>query len=341
MIALDNHGYKMTTTGTALNTATKALLEVCARRGISTDSLLENAKLSPALMERFNRRIPSDKKRLIWEDAFKRTGDEHIGLRAAERVPFGGYGALDYLLFASATLGEVLNRTSRFYRLINSNAELRLQKHKNLVLVELYNSNSTSRKSLGLSAEFSFAMMLLRFSLAHGSGFKPETVCFTHSAPSDISLHQKLFQSPILFGQSVNRLVFSKDLLNAPLPQSDPALAEMLEHYAQRLLKRLPAEHDIAEQVREVLRLGLCNGNISLDATAKALAMSGRNLQRKLNGQGTSYRALLDNLRCELALGYTAQQVDAAEITRRLGFSETSTFYRAFKRWSETNFQDF
>jgi len=332
----------MTTTGTALNTATKALLEVCARRGISSDDLLKNAELNPALMEKFNTRIPADKKRLIWEDAFKRTGDEHIRLRAAEIVPFGGYGILDYLLFASATLGEVLNLTSRFYRLINSNAELRLQKHKNLVLVELYNSNSASRKSLGLSAEFTFAMLLLRFNMAHGSGFKPEKVGFTHFAPSDISLHQKLFRSPIQFGQTVNRLVFNRDLLNTPLPQSDPALAETLEHYAQRLLKRLPAEeHDIAEQVREVLRSRLCSGNIGLDATAKALAMSGRNLQRKLNGQGTSYRELLDRLRCELALEYTAQQVDAAEITHRLGFSEISTFYRASKRWSETNFQDF
>jgi AraC-like DNA-binding protein len=328
-------------TGTALNTATKALLDVCSQRGIKTGELLATAKINPALFEKFNTRISVEKKRVIWEEAFKRTGDEHIGMHAAQVVPFGGYGVLDYLLFASSSLGVALNQVGRFYRLINDNAELRLQTHRNLVLVELYKPNSTSRQSLGLSAEYSFAMLLLRFSLAYGKEFKPEKVYFTHFAPSDTSLHRKLFQSPIQFGQAVNRLVFNKDLLNASLPQSDPGLAETLEHHAERLLKGLPAEQNIADHVREVLRLRLCNGNVSLDATAQALAMSGRNLQRTLYGQGTSYREVLDKLRYELALDYIAHQVEASEITRRLGFSEISTFYRAFKRWSAIYSQDF
>lgn len=320
-------------TGTSLNTATKALLEVCSRRGVQADDLLLKAQINPALFEKYNTRIPADKKRVIWEEAQKRVGDENIGLCAAEIVPFGGYGVLDYLLFTTSTLGEALDRTSRFYRLINSNAELHLQRHKRFVSAKLYNSNSTSQQSLGLSAEYSFVMLLLRLRLAYGEELKPVTVCFTHSAPSDTSLHRKLFRSPIQFCQAVNCLVFSKEQMNASLPQSDPELAETLEHYAQRLLKKLPAESNIAGDVREVLRARLCNGSVSLEATAKALAMSGRNLQRKLNGQGTSYRELLNDLRYQLASYYAAQQVGAAETARLLGFTETSAFYRALKRW--------
>ena len=322
-------------TSTALNTATKALLEVCSRRGVQTGDLLATAEISPVLFERYNVRIPADKKRTIWEEAQKRLGDEHIGLRAAEIVPLGGYGVLDYLLFASSTPGEVLSRTSRLYRLINSNAEFQLQRHKNFIAAELSNTTLTSRQRLGLSAEYAFAMLLLRLRLAYGDEFKPETVCFTHPAPSDTSLHRKLFRSPIQFGQASNRLVFSKALLNASLPQSDPELAEMLEHHAQRLLKRLSAENDTVEHVREVLRLRLCEGNVRLSATAKALAMSGRSLQRRLNGQGTSYQKVLDGLRYELATHYAAQQFDADEIAHRLGYLEASAFYRALKRWKE------
>jgi AraC-like DNA-binding protein len=326
-------------TATSLNTATKALLEVCSRRGIQVDDLLVGAKLDPALFEKYNIRIPADKKRVIWEEAQKRVGDEHIALRAAEIVPFGGYGVLDYLLFASSTLGEALHRTSRFYRLINSNAELRLHSHKKFISAELYNPTITSQQRLGLSAEYSFAMLLLRLRLAYGNEFKPEAVCFTHSAPADASLHGKLFRSPVRFGQAVNRLVFSKALLNASLPQSDAGLAETLDHYAQRLVQGLPAEDSIAGDVREVLRLRLCDGSVSLEATAKALAMSSRNLQRRLNGQGTSYREVLDGLRNELASYYAAQQVGAAEIAHLLGFTETSAFYRALRRWRGTHSQ--
>lgn len=325
------------TTGTALNTATKALLEICSRRGVRANDLLAAANINPALFERYNIRIPADKKRVIWEVAQKRVGDEHLGLRAAEIVPLGGYGILDYLLLATSTLGEALERVSRFYRLINGNAELRLEKHKNFILAELYNSSSTSQRHLGLSAEYSFIMLILRFRLVYGKQFKPDTICFTHSAPPDTSLHQRLFRSPVKFGQAVNRLAFSRDVLNAPLPQSDPELAEMLERQAQYLLRRLPPEENIGEVVREVLRSGLRNGNVSLGVTAKALAMSSRNLQRMLNGQGSSYRKVLDEVRHELASHYLAQQVDVAEITRLLGFTETSAFYRAFKRWKEAD----
>ena len=89
------------------------------------------------------------------------------------------------------------------------------------------------------------------------------------------------------------------------------------------------------EQVREVLRLRLCNGDINLGATARALAMSGRSLQRRLNGRGTSYQKVLDGLRYELASYYAAQQVDVDGLAHRLGYTEASAFNRAFKRWKE------
>jgi AraC-like DNA-binding protein len=324
----------MAYTITALNTGTKALLEICGRRGMSSDDLLKAAKLDASSMEKYNRRIPADKKRLIWEEVFRRTGDEQIGFCASQVVPFGGYGVLDYLLMATSTPAEVLSRVSRLYRLINNFAELRLETHKNSVMVELYNPTSASRKWLGLSAEFSFGVLISRLQSAYGSVLKPENVCFTHPPPADVSMHHRLFQSPIRFGQSVNRLVFNKDALKISLPQSDAALAEMLEHQAQRLLKNLSLENDITEEIRAVLRSRLSSGNADINTTAKALAMSGRNLQRKLNGQGTCYREVLDKLRYEMALDYITQQIDASEITRLLGFSEISTFQRAFKRWS-------
>ena len=104
------------TTGRALNTATKALLEVCSLRGVQADELLATAKINPALFERYNIRIPVDKKCVIWEEARSRLGDEHLGLRAAQIVPFGAYGVLDSLLFTSSTdspdnIEEILTAT--------------------------------------------------------------------------------------------------------------------------------------------------------------------------------------------------------------------------------------
>ena len=63
--------------------------------------------------------------------------------------------------------------------------------------------------------------------------------------------------------------------------------------------------------------------------------MSGRTLQRKLRDEGMAFQALLDDLRCQLARRHMAEPRESiAEIAFLLGFSEVSTFHRAFKRWT-------
>jgi AraC-like DNA-binding protein len=65
--------------------------------------------------------------------------------------------------------------------------------------------------------------------------------------------------------------------------------------------------------------------------------MSGRSLQRRLNAEGSSFRAELDRVRSELAVRLLNEgEADAHELAFLLGFSEPSAFHRAFKRWTGT-----
>jgi AraC-like DNA-binding protein len=114
-------------------------------------------------------------------------------------------------------------------------------------------------------------------------------------------------------------------------------LAVVLEEHMQRLLESLPREDPFVHRARGELLQALQRGGASLEAVAEALHVSPRTLRRRLEEHGTSYKALLDELRRELAyhyVGRTGEPPDA--IAARLGFTEPSTFYRAFKRWSGT-----
>jgi len=63
--------------------------------------------------------------------------------------------------------------------------------------------------------------------------------------------------------------------------------------------------------------------------------MSTRNLQRRLDDEGTSYKALLNDARASLARSYVREgRLSVTEIAFVLGFAETSTFSRAFRRWT-------
>jgi AraC-like DNA-binding protein len=117
-----------------------------------------------------------------------------------------------------------------------------------------------------------------------------------------------------------------------PLPHGDALLSEMLDHYGQSLLKQ-SAKNDFLGEVRKVLSDGFSRGDVRLETTARKLALSGRSLQRELNGRGTSYREELDRIRLDLALDLLTR-ADVRDVSNLLQFSDVSSFYRAFRRWT-------
>ncbi|MBP5100314.1 helix-turn-helix transcriptional regulator, partial [Pseudomonas protegens] len=71
---------------------------------------------------------------------------------------------------------------------------------------------------------------------------------------------------------------------------------------------------------------------------AQSLCMSASTLRRRLAEEGQSYQALKDSVRKELAIVWLAEpQISFAEIAGRLGFADTSSFYKAFRKWSGSN----
>jgi AraC-like DNA-binding protein len=136
----------------------------------------------------------------------------------------------------------------------------------------------------------------------------------------------------------VNAIELPLSLVDRALPQADPALYRVIERHAEALLAARPAPQDTtSERVQRVLieALNANSSDVSLTAVAAELRLSERSLQRRLAGEGTSFDALLERLRLDLALRYLGDQsIAIAEVAYLLGYSEPSAFHRAFKRWT-------
>jgi AraC-like DNA-binding protein len=73
----------------------------------------------------------------------------------------------------------------------------------------------------------------------------------------------------------------------------------------------------------------------AIGQVARALAVSPRTLQRRLESRGTTFGELRDATRRQQAIQYLRDPgIAIKEIAGLLGFSEPSTFYRAFRRWT-------
>lgn len=186
------------------------------------------------------------------------------------------------------------------------------------------------------TAEFIVAAWLVVARQATGLDFAPAEVSFRHSPPADVREHQRLFRAPVRFGGSANGMLLPRDLLGTPLLRADPGLCVVLERHLRELVERTPPASSVVDRVRQLVASELPR---IADATAVArkLRMSRRTLQRQLGAGGTTFTGLLDVLRRELAMRYLHErQIAIAEVAFLLGFSEASTFHRAFRRWSGT-----
>ena len=121
--------------------------------------------------------------------------------------------------------------------------------------------------------------------------------------------------------------------MDQKLDGANPQLAQLNDQLMISTLAKLN-RNNIEQRVKAAIIEQLPSGNISQEMVADELHMSVRNLQRKLKNIDTSFRELLDEIRRELAKQYvTTSDVNLSEVTFLLGFSESSSFSRAYKRW--------
>ena len=116
----------------------------------------------------------------------------------------------------------------------------------------------------------------------------------------------------------------------------------MLDRHAEELLAKYPPRDSLIDQVRNVIADEFRGGEPSLERIADHLGLTPRTLQRKLQELGTSYNDVLDQMRRQLAERYLREpQMAICEVAYLLGFSESSSFHRAFKRWTGVTPKEF
>jgi len=151
--------------------------------------------------------------------------------------------------------------------------------------------------------------------------------------PQFVRPYQDFFGAPLRFAAARNELVMDSALMDQALPMaSEPGLRAAEAQCRQLLAARKPRS-GIAEKVRARI-LADSSHFLDMNQAAAALAMTPRTLRRRLLDEGTTYRALCDEVREALAEELlAAPQLPVERIAERLGYANASSFILAFKRW--------
>jgi AraC-like DNA-binding protein len=314
----------------------RLILATAARDGVASGSLLAAGGLSRDLLADPDAHVSQPSFDRLVEEAVSRSRNPNLGLHAGEltrevvRVP----DALHYALSTCTTLGEQYRLVCRYVGFVNTNADLALDVEGRVTRLThaLRGATSLSRRHL---AERALAALTLLGRRHAGPRFAPREVWFAHPIPEDTLEHERIFRAPLRFEAPVDALVMDTAWLEVRVREADPALRRVLEDYLERLLPETEPE-DLLDVVRTHIRAGTHGRPAVIDAVADILAMSPRTLQRKLSAQGTSYQELTTEVRQDLARQHLIDsRLSISEIAFLLGFSDVSTFHRAFKRWTQ------
>src|SRR5262249_10911198 len=165
----------------------------------------------------------------------------------------------------------------------------------------------------------------------------PRMLEFAYPQPADPVRYRDAFRCPLSFDAPRHSILFAGPDMTAPLPTSNPVLAELHERFAGDYLQHF--DHaQTSYRAREVIIRRLPDGEPRRDQVAAELAMSERTLQRRLEAEETSCVQLLDDTRRELAEQHLGRlHLSLAQAAYLLGFADPSSFFRACKRWFDTS----
>jgi AraC-like DNA-binding protein len=279
-------------------------------------------------------RFPREVMYGLWRAACRTTGDPAFGIHMAERASYGSFGLLEYIARSSATLGEALTRVARYARLLDDLGEIAFVEEGDAITIVPRLGDAWPIPSDVMEALLAITVRFAR-ELCGDPGLLPRAVEVRHAAPADVSEHTRIFGVPMRFGAARDGVTFARSHLARPVVNADPALSAILDRHAQELVRRLPPAETFSQRVRGLLAAELRGGNPALEPIAARLGVSERTLRRRLQDEGTSLSALLDELRRALALRYVeehAMTLDA--VAFELGFADARAFRRAFKRWT-------
>ncbi|KAB0636678.1 hypothetical protein WT67_33190 [Burkholderia stagnalis] len=310
-------------------------LDFMKRMGVPVDVLLRGTGISASDIERPNAMVTHAQEMVLFANAREATGDTAIGLHIGNAIPVTSYGLRGHAMLVSPTLGDALRLGFEHPLLGISYFRMRMTAIGDTTRITV--GGYTYRTDL-LVVNTDMVFTAIRRQIHDLIGRHPDftRIGFVYPAPPHAESYAAYFNCPIEFESSENYLEFDLSLLDTVLPLAHPIEFEVARKACSK------REFELAHWVPSDLigrMLGLMYENPACQDVAefsRALGISLRSLQRKLQEMGTSFSAMHNLVRQDLTSQFLAEkEYSIKEIAARLGYKNSSAFSRAMKRWSK------
>lgn len=306
-----------------------------AARGMSPGDLLARLGLDPVSAQDPERKVSFAALFAVWADCMRKLRDPGLPIAAATRMRLSDYAVLGFATTAASSFREALSLLARYGGLHADGCRWTLHDDKNggVELRWVRDGERTLGHRVANECAVAEALHAARQILA--VRLVPSRVAFRHAAPPALHAHVEFFGVRPQFEADWEGILFPRDVLDLTPKQANAPLASWLERQMAAMLAAQPEPRTVAERVERMLEKDVAGAEPDITRVARAMALSERTLRRQLEREQCSFRELWEAVRrrrAETLLSTGKASID--EVAFLTGFSETSAFARAFKRWT-------
>ena len=278
--------------------------------------------------------------------------EPRIAFSAGGRMNISSYGMYGYALLCCDTLKDVTQLAVKYHRL--ATPVMHLSFHE-----EGDEGVWTFEDGVGLElddplyrffVEFQFAVHKTLGTDLLGPIYRIARVRVRYAAPREPggrAAYRENLQCPVEFSQPANELRFSRHLLEEHPTYRNPITVKMVSGLCERLLDEIAATRAHEAEADGAAHASAISTQVArllvedpgrfedMETIAARMSITSRTLRRRLQAEGTSYLAVLADVRCTLAKQYLrTTRMNTEDIAEALGFSEAANFRHAFRRWT-------
>ena len=308
-----------------------ALPAVLDHLGADTDELLAEFGLTRVYFDDAENTVPAVVVGRMFRRIVEVTGCDHLGVLLGRPITLSAMGAVGVLMQASPSVAHAIEVMGKHFHVHDRGAQLSVEAGGNVVRL-CY--RITARDVDMLEEIYTLAAMgglgFLRGLC--GKGWRPLEFELPFRRPRAVDTLRKALGVPLKFDAEQLKMIFPASDLARPLPSADPLLYRMMAERIEQL--EAQQRRDLVGRVRDVMQTVIFLEASRASIVASRMGMSLRTLNRRLRAEGTSLQEIRDDVTaaaaCQL-LGNTDKT--ASEVALILGYSDSSAFTRAFRRW--------
>ncbi|MFC0400377.1 AraC family transcriptional regulator [Paraburkholderia rhizosphaerae] len=313
-----------------------ALVEVLAEQGISAEESLQGSGVAPSQIYDAACLTSVRQYAAVCRNAVNLSLSPATPFRTGSRLHLAAYGMYGYALMSCLSLRDYFRLGVKYHRLATPTLTIEWTEYPDRsvwTFPDAFASN-LPRDVQQFLLEQQYTQHVTHLQDVAGRSCPPVKARFSYPAPPHASIYPEYLGCPCEFDAQQSELIYDSAILEFSPQLAHRHSAALLQETCDRLIGQAKTSFGVSGEVyQELMRKP---GEFpDMETVAAVLKMTSRTLRRRLDAEGTSYLAIVDDVRCSLATEYLkTTKMSIEDVAMLVGFSDAANFRRALKRWT-------